>query len=1459
MNSIPVTVESALPRRRTTFARGVDATRKGTSGVGVRRQKTLVRPERQRSQRAPILRKATAAPPAARAGATTYRIGRQLPSTEALTAYTTPPPPSPEESNWWTYTSQCMTCCIWPRCLNYINMTDRDVQQAWREKVALCMIIVILCFFVGFFSLGLKPALCPDDGSSATDAFLNQTDHTSIPYRDDVIVRGFLYDFQDVRNLLAQKNGIEMSADWHGMDLTQLFVSIPDACAGFGRAASQPCSVPSRYVNGAPLEPGPGQACPDWNALSSLKSKGRLFFLWDEVKANKAAPHTLVVYNGGVLNVTDYFGRTPFLNNSSSGRRLENGVGKDVTYPFTITDEGKRAIQCLAQRYQVGFVDRQSNGCAAYQTIMIIMLIVVLGVVLCRFFMAIAFHYLFSNPVRVSKYTPHHRTAAMRQQWNPYGTGAVGTMRGSLDSFHGMPHVGRTSYGSAMRSHPRISRSTVPQDMFTILLVTCYSEGEQGIRNTLESLAATDYPDENKLLFVIADGLIKGDDWKTRNKTTPEVIVDMIMQDPTLPEPEPRSYLAIADGAKQHNMAKVYAGHFAHEGRYVPIVVVVKCGPPTENTASNAKPGNRGKRDSQLVLMNFLSRVMFDDRMTPLDHELYLRIQQVTGGVTADRYEVILMVDADTKVAPTSLRHMVDAMKNDERIMGLCGETRIANKRASWVSRIQVFEYYISHHLGKAFESVFGGVTCLPGCFCMYRIKAQKGPSTVPLLVNPDIVEEYSENIVDTLHKKNLLLLGEDRFLTTLMLRSFPKRKMVFVPQAICHTVVPEEFKVLLSQRRRWINSTIHNLLELVKLRDLCGIFCFSMQFVIALELLGTVVLPAAIVFLYILLFSAIAGNANTLPLIMLLFSLALPGVLIAITTRKFIYVGWMLIYILALPIWNFVLPVYAFWHFDDFSWGQTRKVEGEGSQRAHGGREGEYEIGSVQLRRFSEWEQERLGRSYVPGARKPLPQIPVEPEASFPGSPVLNPYAPPSGGSLPRGSYYPASPASLPRGSYYPGSPVIYPVDYVQPGASYAQGPEMYPDPHSGPEYGDPMYGDPTYGGAPYGDPVYGGAPYATAADPRWSTDPYSYGYASYDPPSSPHLASSTYQIEEVPPILNKLGAAPVEDRRSWYLDKHRNRKLSSMPPGAIQLKGWIPPEERVTHTEERVSESEGNSNHIVGNSSHVMGNASNLAVPVVEIVAPTPTSDRSTPFHFPVPGEEEDEELDDGQQMESNTAVDENEPRRPLPFPLQQQQQAETKSSPPKPKPKGPGVRAKSTLPQIVTDTDIAAVPGIASTVRRFWESFGNGDDQDSTSPSRSTKPRTTRPTTTKQNTPPRLPTKPSPPSPSIRTSLPKDPPLLTLSIEKTRAKDLIPRQSSELTNSYSTLLPSFSFDIIPDTPPPEDTLDARSSTSFSFGESSVVSEDHERRVDFFGPGGLGTLGRRERERGGGLWKWK
>ena len=391
----------------------------------------------------------------------------------------------------------------------------------------------------------------------------------------------------------------------------------------------------------------------------------------------------------------------------------------------------------------------------------------------------------------------------------------------------------------------------------TICLVTAYSEGELGVRTTLDSVAMTDYPNSHKVILVVCDGIIKGEG---ETMSTPDIIVSMIKDHSILPDEVPAfSYVAVSSGSKRHNMAKVYSGFYDYGAnsaiplerqQRVPMMCIVKCGTPDE--ARKSKPGNRGKRDSQIILMSFLQKVMFDERMTELEFEMFNGLWKVTG-ISPDFYETVLMVDADTKIFPDSLTHMISAMVSDPTVMGLCGETKIANKRASWVSAIQVFEYFISHHLSKSFESVFGGVTCLPGCFCMYRIKAPKGGQNywVPILANPDVVEHYSENVVDTLHKKNLLLLGEDRYLSTLMLRTFPKRKQVFIPQAVCKTVVPESFSVLLSQRRRWINSTVHNLMELVLVRDLCGTFCFSMQFVVGIDLVSTLVLPAALAFTF--------------------------------------------------------------------------------------------------------------------------------------------------------------------------------------------------------------------------------------------------------------------------------------------------------------------------------------------------------------------------------------------------------------------------------------------------------------------------------------------------------------------------------------------------------------------------------------------------------------------------------
>jgi chitin synthase len=229
-----------------------------------------------------------------------------------------------------------------------------------------------------------------------------------------------------------------------------------------------------------------------------------------------------------------------------------------------------------------------------------------------------------------------------------------------------------------------------------ICLVTAYSEGAEGLRTTIDSIATTDYPNSHKLILVICDGMIKG---KGEDLSTPEIALGMMKDHAVLPhEVQAFSYVAVASGSKRHNMAKIYSGFYDYgensriptdKQQRVPMMVVVKCGTPDE--AHKSKPGNRGKRDSQIILMSFLQKVMFDERMTELEFEMFNGIWKITG-ISPDFYEIVLMVDADTKVFPDSLTHMISAMVKDPEIMGLCGETKIANKRDSWVSMIQVFE-----------------------------------------------------------------------------------------------------------------------------------------------------------------------------------------------------------------------------------------------------------------------------------------------------------------------------------------------------------------------------------------------------------------------------------------------------------------------------------------------------------------------------------------------------------------------------------------------------------------------------------------------------------------------------------------------------------------------------------------------------------------------------------------------
>ncbi|KAI8069424.1 chitin synthase-domain-containing protein [Gongronella butleri] len=976
-------------------------------------------------------------------------------------------PRSRVRRGWWAWLAFVATCCIPSCCIRVVfGKSNPMMRQAWREKMTLVYIIVLMCLALAYITYGLTRTICPSDADYFPHSILLADGQRVLSDVGDsfnmVPIFGQLYDLDEVVAFFKQEPyNLTLTSNYYqgGVDLGAIFDGdLFNDCGGTPLDSAvtrpDPCQLPSLY-GGPPLKLA-NDKCLSLSALQDqVMTQDSMTFQWDEF--NDPMPYSNMVLLGNtVVNLTRYFhayDKKTFGGNVDSV--LHQAINRDASYGVMYNPNGDQVMDCLSARYGVGVMQTDSGGCIASTIVMDLFFAVIIVMITVRYLMALLFQWFISrrlvkkggrsnwlfawrsvqggnnNPENhiPGPYNNYTLNSSAVSQNHPYGQGAASPAssaalpqrplsmpyqyprfpsprqsstslnrlsRPNLPTFDsnsslsaprppvtvsppqpplpsgastssstssaqeastlGVHHSGIIESHALSPSITPVPSDIVQTELYTCMLVTCYSEGEEGLRITMDSLANTTYSNKHKIFFVVCDGLIVG---SGESKSTPDIVVDMMDIDPAMADPKPVSYMAIADGEKQLNMAKVYAGHY----NGVPCVTIVKCGTPEER--DKPKPGNRGKRDSQLILMSFFQHILFNDRLSELDYEIFWKTQTLMNGVTPDKFELMLMVDADTKVLPDALTYMVAAMANDITIMGLCGETRIANKTASWVTAIQVFEYYINHHYAKAFESMFGIVTCLPGCFSMYRIKAPKNGAWVPILANPDVVLQYNENVVTTLHEKNLLLLGEDRFLSTLMLRTFPKRQMIFVPQAVCKTVVPDEFRVLLSQRRRWINSTVHNLMELVLVSDLCGIACLSMQFSVFIDLISTCVLPCAVIMtVYLIVSSAVSGNPQWQSIGLLVAILGLPGILIALTTFKIVYIMWMIIYIIAIPVWNFILPVYSFWHFDDFSWGATRVVAGEEKgSGTHGDSDGVFDSSRLVMKKWHEWEAQRTGK----------------------------------------------------------------------------------------------------------------------------------------------------------------------------------------------------------------------------------------------------------------------------------------------------------------------------------------------------------------------------------------------------------------------------------------------------------------------------------------------------------------
>lgn len=160
-------------------------------------------------------------------------------------------------------------------------------------------------------------------------------------------------------------------------------------------------------------------------------------------------------------------------------------------------------------------------------------------------------------------------------------------------------------------------------------------------------------------------------------------------------------------------------------------------------------------------------------------------------GVLAAKHEIIIFVDSDSFVASDATRLIVDHFLADARVGAVSGNSLVHNAHKNILTRMQSARYGTSFDVFKAAESVFGAVTCCPGCFSAYR-------------------REAILKVLDKWRRQTFLgtrsTFGDDRSLTNFILRDW---KVVYCRAAKATTIVPQTYRQFFKQQLRWKKSWI--------------------------------------------------------------------------------------------------------------------------------------------------------------------------------------------------------------------------------------------------------------------------------------------------------------------------------------------------------------------------------------------------------------------------------------------------------------------------------------------------------------------------------------------------------------------------------------------------------------------------------------------------------------------------
>lgn len=147
--------------------------------------------------------------------------------------------------------------------------------------------------------------------------------------------------------------------------------------------------------------------------------------------------------------------------------------------------------------------------------------------------------------------------------------------------------------------------------------------------------------------------------------------------------------------------------------------------------------------------------------------------------------EIILCLDADTLISRDSLEWVARYFE-DARLVGAAGNLRVLNRDVNLLTKLQAYEYFISFEMGRRTQSLLRTLLIIPGAISIYR------RSTLESLGFLDRT------------------LAED-FDTTLKFHKI-RGRLIFAPEVLSWTEVPENWRSWIRQRVRWARGQLISL-----------------------------------------------------------------------------------------------------------------------------------------------------------------------------------------------------------------------------------------------------------------------------------------------------------------------------------------------------------------------------------------------------------------------------------------------------------------------------------------------------------------------------------------------------------------------------------------------------------------------------------------------------------------------